>query len=286
MKAGAAGTAGATSAAGGSGGAGAGGTMSGAGGSGEGGGSSGGLSELLTKALFEEMFPHRNEPVCNGSLFTYDALIEAAKSFPAFAAEGTLEVRKRELAAFFANAGHETTGGWPTAPGGPAAWGLCFREEVGCGFGACTHYCVFDPKYPCAPGKTYHGRGPMQLSYNYNYGQAADALGLPLLALPETVANDGVVAFKTALWFWMTPQPPKPSCHDVMTGKWTPSAADLAAGRKPGFGMTINIINGGIECGKPTPPQVEDRLLYYDRFTKMFGVSPGNHLTCDTMQHY
>jgi hypothetical protein len=38
------------------------------------------------------------------------------------------------------------------------------------------------------------------------------------------------------MWFWMTPQSPKPSAHDVMAGRWTPSAADRAAGRKPGFG--------------------------------------------------
>lgn len=224
-------------------GAGAGGTSAGAAGTtastggasaGASGASSGGLAEIVTAEIVEQMFPHRADPACNGSLFTYAALMEAAKTFPAFASTGTLDDRKREVAAFFANAGHETTGGWPTAPDGPAAWGLCFREEVGCGGGACTQYCVVDAKYPCAPGKTYHGRGPLQLSYKYNYGQVGDALGLPLLAMPETVANDGAVAFETALWFWMTTQAPKPSCHDVMTGEWTPSAADLAAGRKPG----------------------------------------------------
>lgn len=260
-----------------------------AGGTGEGGSAgaaSGGLAEVLSAELFDEMFPNRGDPACQGSLFTHAALIEAAKAFPTFAAQGALDDRKRELAAFFANAGHETTGGWSTAPGGPQAWGLCFREELGCGGGACTGYCAASEQYPCAPGKTYHGRGPLQLSYNYNYGQAGDALGLPLLATPELVASDGVVSFRTALWFWMTAQAPKPSCHDVMTGQWSPTADDLVANRKPGFGMTINIINGGLECSQPTPDKVQDRLDYYARFTALLGVAPGDNLSCDTMKHY
>ena len=40
-------------------------------------------------------------------------------------------------------------------------------------------------------------------------------------------------------------QAPKPSCHDAITGIWKPSKHDVDCGRKPGFGATINIINGG-----------------------------------------
>ncbi|NUP08171.1 MAG: hypothetical protein HOW73_19150 [Polyangiaceae bacterium] len=233
------------------------------------------------------MFPYRADPACQGDLYTYEALIEAAGEFPAFASTGSLDDRKRELAAFLANISHETTGGWATAPGGPTSWGLCFRQEVGCEGGACTGYC--DPTnvtYPCSPGVTYHGRGPMQLSWNYNYGQAGDALGLPLLTEPDLVAEDGTVSFLTALWFWNTTQAPKPSCHDVMTGVWEPSAADVEAGRVPGFGMTVNIINGGIECTQPTPPQVEDRIAFYMRYCEMLGVDAGSNLSCEDMQHY
>lgn len=34
----------------------------------------------------------------------------------------------------------------------------------------------------------------------------------------------------------MTAQSPKPSAHDVMAGRWTPTAQDTADGRAPGFG--------------------------------------------------
>jgi hypothetical protein len=36
--------------------------------------------------------------------------------------------------------------------------------------------------------------------------------------------------------------------HDVMTGYFTPNSFDLALGIQDGFGATINIINGGLEC--------------------------------------
>jgi hypothetical protein len=242
------------------------------------------LTTVLTESLYDALFLHREDPACSGDVFTLAALARAAERFPGFASEGTPDVRKRELAAFLANVSHETTGGWPTAPDGPHAWGLCFREEVGCEAGACTQYCdASNDRYPCAAGKTYHGRGPIQLSWNYNYGQAGEALGLDLLNDPDRVADDGVVAWQTALWFWMTPQPPKPSAHAVMTGSYAPTAADLAAGRLTGFGLTVNIINGGLECGRPGDARVEDRVAFYRRYAGLLGVDPGGALYCDAM---
>ncbi len=246
-----------------------------------GGGMGNGFAGIVSSAMYAEMFPNRN------ALYSYDAIVAAGKAYPAFCNEGTMDDRKREAAAFLANISHETTGGWPAAPGGPQSWGLYFTQEVGCENGGCTGYC--DPsnvKYPCASGKTYHGRGPIQLSWNYNYGFAGEAIGLPLLTNPDLVTSDGTVAFKTGVWFWTTPQAPKPSCHDVMTGKWTPTGADMAAGRVPGFGMTINIINGGLECSMPTNAKVEDRVKFYQRYAQLIGVDPGSNLYCDAMAHY
>lgn len=36
--------------------------------------------------------------------------------------------------------------------------------------------------------------------------------------------------------------------HDTVVGHWEPNSADTAAGIEIGFGTTINIINGAIEC--------------------------------------
>ena len=238
------------------------------------------LGALITPSLYAEMFPNRN------SLYTYAALIAAAEYYPAFGTTGTLAERRRELAAFLGNIAHGTTGGWPTAPGGAQAWGLYFIQEVGCESGGCTGYCQASAEYPCASGQTYHGRGPIQLSWNYNYGQVGEVLGLDLLNQPSLVTSNGTVAFRTALWFWMTAQSPKPSAHAVMTGGWTPSSADTAAGRTPGFGMTINIINGGLECDRPTDHRVEDRVAYFQRFAGMLDTTVGSNLYCDQMDHY
>uniref|UniRef100_A0A2N9FXE7 Glycoside hydrolase family 19 catalytic domain-containing protein n=1 Tax=Fagus sylvatica TaxID=28930 RepID=A0A2N9FXE7_FAGSY len=90
----------------------------------------------------------------------------------------------------------------------------------------------------------------LQRKRNYNYGPVDKALGFDGLRNPEIIANDPVIAFKTALRFWMTSQMPKPSCHNVMVGKYVPRQADIAANRIAGYGLVTNIINGH-ECGKP-----------------------------------
>ncbi|KAG1328310.1 putative Chitinase 10 [Cocos nucifera] len=168
-------------------------------------------------------------------------------------------------------------GGWATAPDGPYAWGLCFKEEVS----PQSNYCDSTNKqWPCYPGKSYNGRGPIQLSWNYNYGPAGRALGFDGLKNPEIVGNNSVIAFKTALWFWMTEQKPKPSCHDVMVGRYRPTGADLEANRTAGFGLVTNIINGGLECGIPDDSRVNDRIGYYKRYAQLFEVDVGSNLDC------
>jgi chitinase len=84
----------------------------------------------------------------------------------------------------------------------------------------------------------------------------------------------------------MTPQAPKPSCHDVMSGGYVPSATDLAANRLPGFGLTAHIINGGIECNMPTTAAVRDRLGFYGRYAQLLGVAQGDNLECANMRPF
>ncbi|KAI9107756.1 hypothetical protein K1719_021092 [Acacia pycnantha] len=236
----------------------------------------GGLADIISRDTFNQMLMHRDNVACSArGFYTYDAFIQAAESFPAFATTGDAATRKREVAAFLGQTSHETTGGWPTAPDGPYTWGYCFKEEV-----APSDYCAPSEEYPCAPGKQYYGRGPIQLSWNYNYGQAGRALGVDLLSNPDLVATDPVLSFKAALWFWMTPQLPKPSCHDVITGRWTPFSADMAAGRFPGYGTVTNIINGGLECGIGQDLRVEDRIGFFKSYCNILGVDCDDNLDC------
>ena len=208
-----------------------------------------------------------------------------------FSSEGTLETRKREFAAFLANIAHETTGGWPTAPGGPYAWGLFFKEEVyhndTCSCGTYTN--PSSVAYPPKPGECYHGRGPMQLSWNMNYGLLSQVLYADkniLLNNPDILAHEGNLGIVAAIWFWMTPQLPKPACHNAMIGTWEPTTADIAANRLPGFGVTINIINGAQEAGKPGNSRVLDRIGFFEKITTDFGVSMGDNVDCGNQQSF
>lgn len=45
-----------------------------------------------------------------------------------------------------------------------------------------------------------------------------------LLLNPDQVHTDAYTVFTSALWFYMTPQYPKPSSHDVMAGFMVPTA--------------------------------------------------------------
>jgi basic endochitinase B len=98
-----------------------------------------------------------------------------------------------------------------------------------------------------------------------------------------------VVAFKTALWFWMRQQSPKPSCHDVICGSWNPSASDIKKNRHPGFGMVINIINGGLECNATDSVRKGNRLErigFYKWFAKLLKVSVEENCDCAGMTSY
>merc|ERR1712072_1646087 len=54
----------------------------------------------------------------------------------------------------------------------------------------------------------------------------------------------------------------------------------MGGNRLPGFGVTTNIINGGLECNRPGNAAVEDRVKYYERYAEILGVSPGPNLYC------
>jgi len=96
-------------------------------------------------------------------------------------------------------------------------------------------------------GKSYHGRGPKQLSYVYNYaGFSTYYCGDDTLKnYPERVASNSELAWASSMWFWVTggPDGSKPGCHDVF------NRAVGTGNRKPGLGWAINIVNGGLECG-------------------------------------
>lgn len=89
------------------------------------------------------------------------------------------------------------------------------------------------------------------MTWNYNYGPFSKVMYGNvdvLLEDPDRVAQEGWLALAGAIWFYMTPQTPKPSMHDIVVGHWDANSLDLAAGITTGFGATVNVINGAMEC--------------------------------------
>jgi predicted chitinase/chitodextrinase len=203
---------------------------------------------VVTEAQFNQMFPNRNQ------FYTYNGLVTAVSAFPGFARTGSDTVQRQEAAAFLANASHETGGLVHIVEQNTANY---------------PHYCDSSQPYGCPAGQAaYYGRGPIQLSWNFNYKAAGDALGIDLLHNPNLVQNDASIAWKTALWYWNTQSGP---------GTMTPHDA-MVNGR--GFGETIRSINGSLECNGRNPAQVQSRVNSYQSFVGILGTSPGGNLSC------
>ncbi|CAI0471885.1 unnamed protein product [Linum tenue] len=201
------------------------------------------LGRLVTPEFFNNI---RNKAGsnCKGKHFyTRRAFLKAAKSYPRFGHLDSVEESKREIAAFFAHVSHETGD-------------LCYTEEIE--QIARNTYCSPSSQYPCAPGKKYYGRGPIQLTWNYNYGACGKANNFDGLKNPDIVAKNAVIAWKTGLWFWMK------SVRPVV---------------KQGFGATIRRVNGG-ECNGGSPAAVAARVKYYRAYCRSFGITPGPNISC------
>ncbi|GFQ00726.1 chitinase 5 [Phtheirospermum japonicum] len=204
------------------------------------------VADVVTDAFFNGI-ANQAAPNCAGrGFYTRSAFLQALGSYPRFGTAGSSDDSKREIAAFFAHVTHETGR-------------MCYIEEIN---GASKDYCDENNRqYPCAPNKGYYGRGPLQLSWNYNYGAAGQSIGFDGLNNPDIVARDRVTSFKTALWFWMN------NCHDLIT-------------RGRGFGATIRAINGALECNGANSGTVTARVNYYTNYCNQLRVDPGPNLRC------
>lgn len=270
------------------------------------------------------MFPHICDPACKGcEMLTYPCLIQATLLYPDFASSSDMEANKREVAGWLGQMSQETTGGGCNLPttqnadgscscgptwcdgeanGGCARWGLCFVEETG------GTYCSPNSFYPCVPGKEYRGRGPKQLSWNYNYGQFSEEFcgnKDVLLSNPDWVASNPVLAWASSIWFWFSGgacieqagEICKPGCHDVMLGTKTKCPSDVSAGREYGLGWVTNVVNGGLECGSAgggkCDYRVFSRVRFYKHFCSILGVAPlaegwteDENLFCHNQKNY
>ncbi|CAH8357994.1 unnamed protein product [Eruca vesicaria subsp. sativa] len=203
------------------------------------------LGTIVSQAFFDGIISRADNTCAGKRFYTRDSFISAANTFPSF----VNSVNKREIATVFAHFAQEYN-----------KHAKCTKiyEEIE---GVSRNYCDDKnfPQYPCAPGKTYYGRGPIQLSWNYNYAPCGQSLGLDLLRQPELVGSNPTVAFRTALWFWVN------NVRPVLS---------------QGFGATIRAINGKLECDGANTEKVNSRIRYYREYCALLGVDPGPNLSC------
>jgi hypothetical protein len=190
------------------------------------------LDNILGEPKFNSWFSRR------ANVYTYAGLCTALAKplYAKFANNGDLTIDKREVAAFFAHVSWETGN-------------LVYTDQ--------------QSKDP-ATGM-YWGRGPLQLTWDYNYNACGSAIGQPLGAQPNLVSTDPVITWETALWFWLY--------ND--SGKGFTSHAAIARGS---FGDTLRVINS-IECVAGNSAQ-QGRINNYTGYCTQLMVDPGTQLTC------
>ncbi|WP_313772636.1 glycoside hydrolase family 19 protein [Enterobacter huaxiensis] len=259
--------------------------------------------EGIVKASdWEYLFPLRAQA------YTYSNFLKAIGKFPALCktygdGRDSDAICRKELATMFAHFAQETGGHESWRPEGEWRQALVHVREMGWSEGQKGGYngeCNPDvwqgQTWPCGKDKdgdflSYFGRGAKQLSYNYNYGPFSEAMYgdvRTLLDKPELVA-DTWLNLASAIFFFAYPQPPKPSMLQVIDGTWQPNERDKANGLVPGFGVTTQIINGGVECGGPTEiAQSQNRIKYYKEFANYLKVPvPANEvLGCANMKQF
>ncbi|KAL2930127.1 Endochitinase EP3 [Bienertia sinuspersici] len=202
------------------------------------------VENLVTDNFFNRIIDQASSSCEGKGFYSRSAFLDALNFYPGFGTGGSSDDTKREVAAFFAHVTHETGH-------------FCYINEI-----AKATYCDANvTEWACNPSKQYYGRGPIQITWNFNYGPAGQSIGFDGLNAPETVANDPIIAFRTAFWYWMT------NVHSLINSG-------------QGFGSTIQAINGRIECNGGNTPAVNSRVRYYTQYCDQLGVSPGDDLTC------
>lgn len=204
-----------------------------------------------SRAEFEGLFPQRLD------FYSYEGFVAAVQQTPGFADRGSAEQRRQEMAAFLGQIAHESD---------QLRAQREYRRENW------DKYCRPGGAPGCAAGQQYYGRGPIQLSWNYQYKRAGDFLGIDLWSDPDRVARDSTVAWRTALWYWMTqPGESSRSPHEALQAQ-------------AGFGATTRAINGPLECDKPGDPDArrknQRRIDFYKHASELFGVPLLHPLGC------
>lgn len=259
------------------------------------------VEALIPEQKFQYYFSVRHPS------YTYQRFLQAIAKFPGICDDYTDgrnadQICRRSLSTMFAHFAQET-GGHSLTQYGIEEWRQalvhvremgCTETGTGCGYNTeCTDP-VFNGVWTCGKNadgsfKKYFGRGAKQLSYNYNYGPFSQVMfsgdQTRLLNDPDQVAESWL-NMASATFFFVYPQPPKPSMLHVIDGTWVPNAQDKARGLGNDFPTTIQIINA--ECQDATlKPAAKNRIDYYTEFARDLGWDiKKESMNCTNMQRF
>lgn len=132
----------------------------------------------------------------------------------------------------------------------------------------------------------WYGRGPKQLTYWYNYQWASGALDVPGSVVymndPDELLTNPSVGWETALAYQLVryKEPgttyTKPAMHDVFSKTtytaYEASHTDIVKKGPWGFGQTINLLNGGVECNQAPTYRTLSRMNNYIELMIRMGV--------------
>ncbi|MBI3231007.1 MAG: chitinase [Burkholderiales bacterium] len=258
------------------------------------------VERLLPSSKWDFYFAARD------ASYTYTRFLQAIAKFPAVCDDysdgrNADAICRHSLATMFAHFGQETGDHNANSPIPQWRQGLKYLREMGCdetgsscGYNTECADPVFNKVWTCGKNadgsfKKYFGRGAKQLSYNYNYGPFSQAMNNGdqhvLLENPDLVASTWL-NLASATFFFVYPQPPKPSMLHVIDGTWVPNQADIKAGAGNNFATTIMIINA--ECGGGTEKQAaQNRIDYFKQFSSDLGWDYSKEqLSCANMQRF
>ncbi|NOQ32548.1 MAG: chitinase [Helicobacteraceae bacterium] len=260
------------------------------------------VESIVAQSDWDYLFPQRAPE------YSYENFLKAVGKFPSFCSDysdgrDSEQICKVSLTTMFAHFTQETGGHTPNIEIPEFRQGLVHVREMGWsedmkgGYNSeCDPTTWQGQTWECGVDKdgdykSYFGRGAKQLSYNYNYGPFSEAMTgsvRTLLDNPELVA-DTWYNLASAVFFFVYPQPPKPSMLHVVDGTWVPNQHDISNGLTNGFGVTTNIINGGVECGGSVEvAQSLNRISYYKEFASYLGVKIASDevLGCSNMKQF
>ena len=223
----------------------------------------------------------------NSSLDLNDFL-KAAARFPAFCNEVFIEGMslddscKKELATLFAHMGVETRYHEEMDGLKPEELIYFLVRSMECNNSDARQWIRTDDRYPESANANYCPRGTGSIKTNIQYGQFSEAfLGDKdiLLENPDLVAQNPVYAFASGLYIYMKRESPTPSCHEVVTGAWTPSEIDEGSSNANDFRTTTNIwtnFTDNYECGYFNDNAKVRGKVYSLAYTLLFKTEPSN----------